>query len=85
MEQLRGGRTNMIRRILIWVRNFIDKILWKTAKHPTYTVSWNEITPSANCSETVTFYPTATNTVIDCVASNANGIWLYGSTDGNQT
>ena len=75
-----------MRQFLIWVRNFIDKILWKTAKHPTYYTAYNEITTTANCSGTVTFYPTATNTIIDSIASNSNGIWLDNYTaGGNQT
>ena len=66
----------MIRKILVWVRDFIDKILWKTAKPIWIDQNWTIINTNANCSGTVTFYPTATNTVIDCVASNSNGIWL---------
>jgi len=75
----------MIRQILIQIRNWIDALLWKTAKHPTYTFIGNTAT---NCSGTITLYSTATNTILDCTVSNNNtdGVWLDNYTaGGNQT
>ena len=71
----------MIRRILIWIRNFIDKILWKTAKHQYYSFNGNTAT---NCTFGITFDSGLSTCKIEnntFSGNTGNGINLYDSAD----
>jgi len=74
----------MMRQILIHIRNFIDKLLWKTAKPRTYNRFYgNTISGNSYSVYLTAAGDTFSNNIWS--AASYNGIGLYGSADGNQT